>query len=71
MKTKLVYVITCAPEKFYLEQGCLSVFSARYHNPDAEIILIVDDKTDAIIKEGRDIITKYVTRRIVVSFDPD
>lgn len=53
MKTKLVYVLTCAPDKNYIEQAHMAIWSARYHNPDATIVLIVDDKTDALLTGKR------------------
>ena len=71
MKTKLVYVLTCAPEGNYIEQALLAIWSARYHNPDAHIVLLVDDKTNQLIEEGRNEILKYISERIVIPFDAD
>lgn len=70
MKTKLVYVLTCNPERHYIEQALISVFSARYWNPDAHIALIVDDLTDQLL-EGRRSLLEYISEKIVVPFaDP-
>lgn len=73
MKTKLVYVLTCAPEATYIEQALMAVWSARYHNPDAQIVLLTDDKTSAILHTGgpRGEILRYITEEIVSSFDED
>ncbi len=71
MKTKLVYVLTCSPEGNYIEQAVLATFSARYHNPSAHIVLIVDNKTDDLISSGRDEVLKYISEKIVVPFKED
>ena len=69
MKTKLVYVLTCAPEATYIEQALMAVWSARYHNPDAQIVLIVDDKTDLFLTGKRGEILQYITEKKVVNCD--
>lgn len=66
MKTKLVYVLTCAPERHYIEQAHISIFSARYHNPDATIVLIVDRPTDSLFVGHRADVLQYVTEKLVV-----
>ena len=71
MKTKLVYVLTCAPEGNYIEQALLAIWSARHHNPSAQIILFVDDVTDKVMSEGRDEILKYISEKVVIPFDAD
>lgn len=71
MNTKLVYVLTCAPEKYYIEQALMAVFSARYWNPDAHIVLMVDDKTDALLVGKRGEILDYISEKVVVPFDDD
>lgn len=71
MKTKLVYVLTCAPEATYIEQALMSVYSARHYNPDATIVLMVDDKTDALLIEKRAEILNYISEKVVVSFDDE
>lgn len=69
MKTKLVYVLTCAPEKDYIEQAHMAIWSARHYNPDATIVLIVDDKTDALLTGKRAEILNYVSEKIIVPFE--
>lgn len=71
MTTKLVYVLTCAPEDTYIEQALMAVWSARYHNPDAHIVLITDDKTDELLEGSRGEILKYISEKIVIPFDAD
>ena len=67
MKTKLVYVLTCDPDKYYIEQAHISIFSARYHNPDATIVLIVDAETDTLFIGKRADLLQYITEKIVVN----
>lgn len=44
---KYVYVLTSTSKDLYYEQCLMSAFSLRYHMPDAEIIVLVDNKTFA------------------------
>ena len=69
MKTKLVYVLTCAPEKNYIEQAHMAILSARHYNPSATIVLIMDDKTDALLTGKRGEVLKYISEKIVVPFE--
>lgn len=71
MKTKLVYVLTCAPKATYIEQALMAVFSARHWNPDAHIMLMVDDKTDALLTGKRGEILNYISEKIVVPFEDE
>ena len=71
MRTKLVFVLTCAPEGTYIEQAVLATYSAHYYNPSAYIVLIVDDKTDRLISDGRDEILKYISEKIVIPFEDE
>ena len=71
MKTKLVYVLTCALEATYIEQALMAVFSARYWNQDAHIVLMVDDKTDALLTGKRGEILNYISEKIVVPFEDE
>ena len=71
MKTKLVYVLTCAPEQHYIEQALISVFSARHWNPDSYIVLIVDDLTDRLLVGKRLEMLDYVSEKIVVPFEDE
>ena len=71
MKTKLVYVLTCAPEATYIEQALMAVWSARYHNPSAHIVLLTDDQTDKLLVGVRGELLNYISEKIVVPFDAD
>lgn len=69
MQTKLVYVLTCAPEATYIEQALISIWSARYHNPDAHIVLLVDDRTNELLAGKRAEVLEYLTEKVVVPFE--
>lgn len=69
MQTKLVYVLTCAPKATYIEQALISIWSARYHNPDAHIVLLVDDKTNDLLVGKRAEVLEYVTEKVVIPFE--
>ena len=71
MKTKLVYVLTCSHDNDYIEQALMAAYSARYHNPDAHIVLLTDDKTDELLVGVRGELLNYVSEKIVVPFDAD
>lgn len=71
MKTKLVYVLTCAPEGHYIEMALMSVWSARHWNPDAHIVLIADDLTDKLLVGKRAEILDHIAEKIVVPFEDD
>lgn len=71
MITKLVYVLTCAPEANYIEQALMSVWSARHWNPDAHIVLITDNLTNQLFVGKRAEILDYISEKIVVPFEDD
>lgn len=71
MKTKLLYVLTCAPDATYIEQALISIWSARYHNPDAHIVLLVDDKTNELLVGKRAEVFEYITEKIVIPFEDE
>lgn len=71
MNIKLVYVLACAPEATYIEQALMSIWSARHWNPDAHIVLIVDDLTDKLLVGKRAEQLDYVSEKIVVPFEDE
>jgi hypothetical protein len=71
MNTKIVYVLVSNEHDFYLEQTLLSVYSAKIHMPNVEIILLVDNLTDVTINGLRSTILDYITSKIVVEIDGD
>lgn len=67
-----VYVLVSSKNDLYYEQALMSTYSLRNLMPDANIILLVDDKTENSINSPslkRDEIKKYVTKIISVQFD--
>lgn len=69
MQTKLVYVLTCVPEATYIEQALMAVYTARYWNDSAHIVLIVDNKTNELLIDKRGEILDYISEKIVITFD--
>ena len=69
MKTKLVYVLTCAVEHYFIEQALVSIYTARHYNPDATIVLLVDDLTNKLLVGNRAEILEYISEKIVVELD--
>ena len=67
-----VYVLVSGKNDLYYEQALMSTYSLRNLMPDANIILLVDDKTENSINSPslkRGEIKKYVTKMISVRFD--
>lgn len=71
MNTKLVYALTCDESGSYIEQALLSIYTARYHNPNAHIVLLTDDKTDKLLNGVRGQLLQYVDEKIVIPFEDD
>lgn len=42
---KYIYILTSTPKDFYYEQCLMSVFSLKAHNPNAQVQVLVDNKT--------------------------
>ena len=70
MQTKLVYVLTCAPEHHYIEWALISLCSLKRIHPDAHTVLIVDDLTNELIVGERDEILNFVSEKIVANDCP-
>ena len=68
---KFVYVLTSTPKDLYYEQDLMSVYSLRQHNPKAEIIVLVDNKTNESFSEEnkRTAIKKYASKIISIDFE--
>ena len=67
-----VYVLVSDENDLYYEQALMSTYSLRNLMPDANIILLIDDKTRNSINSPllkRDEIKKYVSKMISVRFD--
>lgn len=67
MITKIVYVVVSNQNDWYYEQAILSMYSAKLYNPDSEIILVIDDKTDIYIKNHPFRIETIVSDMVMIS----
>ncbi|MBR4680554.1 MAG: hypothetical protein IKP03_05565 [Fibrobacter sp.] len=56
-----LYVLVSKPGDTYYEQTLVSAVSLRYHMPDANIVLLTDDRTADTLVGNRAEIKKYVT----------
>lgn len=65
-KLQLVYALVSSEKDIYLEQAYVSMYSARYYNPDARIIVVVDELTNASFVGRRKEETRYADDIIVV-----
>ena len=70
---KYVYVLTSTPKDLYYEQALMSAYSLRKHNPNAQIIILVDNKTKASFTEEnkRTALARYASQIISVDFSDD
>lgn len=69
MNFKLAYALASTENDVYLEQALLSMYSAKYHMPDAKITLVVDDGTEASLTGHRRKILDYVDELVSIPFD--
>ena len=70
---KYVYVLTSTPKDLYYEQALMSAYSLRKTNPSAQIIVLVDNKTNASFTEEnkRTALKKYASQIISIGFEDD
>ena len=66
MKTKIVYCIVSNDKDIYLEQAWVSIYTLRKHNPDADVILLVDKGTESTLTGKRGGIRELVTEVVAV-----
>ncbi len=68
---KYVYVLTSTPKDLYYEQALMSAYSLRSHMKDAEIIVLVDNKTmDSFTQENkRTALSRYASKIIKIDFE--
>lgn len=69
MQTKIVYVLVSSENGYFYEQTVVSVTSLRLHNPDAHVVLVVDDRTDATLVGKRSALEQLVTEKVVVPME--
>jgi len=60
MKTKIVYVLVSTNQDIYYEQALLSIYSLKLHQPNAHVVLFVDDITDKSLVKQRGKIKEYI-----------
>lgn len=67
MKTKIVYVLVSNERDCYLEQALVSVYSLRLYNPNANLLLLVDEETSKTLLNGiRKQILNYISQLVVI-----
>ena len=66
---KYVYVLTSTPKDLYYEQALMSVWSLRYRMPDADIIVLVDDKTFKSFEDEKRSELKKIAEVKSIEFD--
>lgn len=71
MKTKLLYVIVSDERDIYLEQGHVSMFSAKMHMPECHVTILTDVKTRDTFKGIRKEETKYADEIVAIELDPN
>lgn len=71
MKTKIVYCLSSNNQDIYYEQLLISLYSLREHNPDAEVILVVDGMTSETLVDNRTKVFDYVSKVITVNTPKD
>lgn len=65
---KFVYVLTSTEKDLYYEQCLMSAFSLRHFMPEAEIVVLTDNKTASTFTGKRAEIKKYVSDIVSVDF---
>ena len=66
---KYVYVLVSSPSDLYYEQAVMSAYSLRKHMADADIEVLVDNKTNESFTGKRTALKKYATNIISIDFD--
>lgn len=69
MNTKFVYVVVSAPNDVYLEQAYISMFSLKYHMPNAYIVLLTDTQTSDSFTGIRKEEVKFADEVVSISYD--
>ena len=64
-----VYVLTSTQADLYYEQCLMSLYSLRLHMPNAKVVILTDNKTNATFIEKRAELKKIATEIISVDFD--
>ena len=62
-----VYVLSCSNSDYYYEQFLLSVTSLRFFNPNANIFLLIDEKTNHILNDRKQIYEPIISKTEIIS----
>lgn len=71
MRTKIVYVLVSDSKDYYYEQVLISMFSLKKRNPDAYIVVIVDNLTNDSFCGTREQIKTLASQIIVIDLPLD
>ncbi|MDE6521300.1 MAG: hypothetical protein K2L17_00640 [Muribaculaceae bacterium] len=71
MKTKLLYVIVSSEKDIYLEQGYVSMFSAKMLMPECHITILTDAKTADTFTGIRKEEIKHADEIVKIELDPN
>lgn len=66
MKTKIVYVLVSSDNDIYFEQLLVSVYSLKYYNPDAFVVVLVDNNTFETLNGYRKVLYEYINEIKVI-----
>lgn len=69
MKTKVVYVLVSSDKDIYLEQMYVSMYSLRFYNPNAYVVLLTDSQTAMTFTGRRKEMTKYADEIVKIELD--
>ena len=61
---KIVYCLISSSSDIYFEQCLMSVYSLRLYHPDAEVIVLMDDKTKVSLSGWRQLLYKPQIRNL-------
>lgn len=62
---KFVYVLVSSENDYITEQTVMSIYSLKKHNPDAEVVLVVDEDTFMSLTGNRVKIKEYVNNVVI------
>lgn len=65
-ENKVSICLVSSKEDLYWEQCLISVMSARYQMPQAQIYLVCDDQTNDSLRGIREEIKQFITKLIVI-----
>jgi hypothetical protein len=69
IQPNLLYVLVSSDDDLYLEQAFISMYSAKYHMPNAHITLLTDKATESTLTNNRKKEVQYADDIISVDLD--